>query len=69
MNINVTKPEGDIFVIMGRFTNLTEQLEDAGIDTSEHRALLEGYGLLKYDEILDKIERITNGTMTFTGRQ
>jgi hypothetical protein len=68
MNINVQKPEGNIFWVLGVFQRLTKELELYKVDTTEHRALLDKARSMKYDEILDEVERISNGSIKFTHR-
>lgn len=68
MTINVLKPEGNIFCILGVFQTLVKQLEKSGCDVTEHRKLLSEAPSHTYDELLDSITRLTNGTIKFSGR-
>lgn len=68
MRINVRAPEGNVFVILGRFKKMADDLEKDGYNVKEFRDLLSTASTMKYDQILDRIEAITHGLMTFTGR-
>lgn len=69
MRINVRAPEGNVFVILGRFKRLADELDEAGVNVKEYRDLLSTATTMKYDQILDRIEEITHGEMTFVGRE
>lgn len=69
MTIDVRSEEGNIFVILGAFRRLMKELEKAKCDVKEYRDLLARAPLMKYDAIFDEVERITNGTITFNGRE
>ena len=65
MEISRSSPEGNIFYILGVFRNLRRDLKKEGIDVKDYDDLFEKYQEMKYEEILEKIEKITNRTMTF----
>jgi len=67
MIIDITTSEGNIFYILGVFQKLKKQLEKEGIDTTEYKELLENYKNMNYNEILEEIERITDGVIKFIG--
>lgn len=68
MNIDVREPEGNVYCILSQFKRLSKELAKSGCDVSEYDKLLKNYRDMKYDQILDEIERITNGTIKFEGR-
>lgn len=68
MTYNIRGPGGNIYAVLGMFQSVVRQLEKAGLDTIKHKQLLKDYTSMSYDEILDAIEKITNGTVRFTGR-
>ena len=47
---------------------MKRELERTGEDVSEYDELLSNYANMYYDEILDEIERITNKSISFIGR-
>lgn len=69
MKIDVRSPNGNVFCILGMFKRLTDELEKGGAKYPENRALLQNAKSMKYDAILDEVERLTNGSITFTHRK
>jgi hypothetical protein len=68
MTINVKKPKGNVFFILGVFRGLQRELKKAGCDTADYDKILNGYSEMTYDEILDGIQTVSNGTISFVGR-
>lgn len=64
MIISKSSPAGNIFSILGTFKRLRDSLM-GDIDVSEYDNLLKNYKNMTYDDILKKIEKITNGTIKF----
>ena len=65
MEISRSSPQGNILYILGVFKNLRRDLKNEGIDVKDYDNLLEKYQEMEYEKILEKIEEITNGVMTF----
>jgi len=68
MEIDITSPNGNIYAILGIFEKLKKELEKTGTDVSKYDELLNNYKDMTYNEILDEIEKITNGSTSFIGR-
>lgn len=68
IKINVSEPEGNVYVILGYAQRFQEQLIEGGV--AEGNAVLADVlkhsREMRYDEILDKLE--STGLFKFTGR-
>jgi hypothetical protein len=67
MTINVTRPEGNVFCILGAAKNYQRQLKRKEIANPILNEVLNGYTEMTYDGILDKLE--STGLFRFTGRK
>lgn len=68
MNYDVRGPEGNVFCVLGALRGLQRQLKNAGCETPEIDKIFKDYRTMKYDEILDAIEKATHGSFHFVGR-
>ena len=65
--IDVKGPDGNIFVILGIFSNIAREKKKRGEDITEYQELIATFQSMSYDEILDRIEEICDEIM-FIGR-